>query len=197
MAKVYQEADRDGWFSHKLIATVWMPRNWIAGEFKSCVLDGDKKLTLLSCGEDATPHEMNVEFRGRWMVWNRRSRLRGLAYEGRNRFRVSRNDTRYRYSGNLPTIATLALQKPGEVNLGPLLFGYSEAAAECDRYSIAVRAESPLPQALRSLPRCREETTQTKLHRFLPEQIGRHRPIGLCCLGSSAHTSLESRQESR
>ncbi len=64
LAGAYQEADRNGWFAHKLIATVWMPRNWITGEFKSCVLDGDKKLTLLSCGDDATPHEMNVEFRG-------------------------------------------------------------------------------------------------------------------------------------
>jgi hypothetical protein len=61
---MYKEADGNGWFAHKLVATVWMPRNWITGEFKSCVLDGDKKLTLLSCGEDATPHEMNVEFRG-------------------------------------------------------------------------------------------------------------------------------------
>jgi len=31
---LYEGGDERGWFSHTRIVTVWMHRNWLAGEFK-------------------------------------------------------------------------------------------------------------------------------------------------------------------
>jgi hypothetical protein len=44
---------------------VWIERDWLPGEFKSCILVGDTKSPLMYCGDSdtGTRHEMNVEFR--------------------------------------------------------------------------------------------------------------------------------------
>jgi hypothetical protein len=62
----YEAADKDGWFGHDLKVLVWIERDWLPGEFKSCVLVGDTKNPLMYCGDSdtGTRHEMNVEFRG-------------------------------------------------------------------------------------------------------------------------------------
>jgi hypothetical protein len=61
----YKGADEAGWLPHQRTISVWMPRDWLVGEFKTCVLDEFVKNIVLSCGDSNTaPHDMNVEFRG-------------------------------------------------------------------------------------------------------------------------------------
>ena len=66
IAVVYEAADKDGWFGHDRKVLVWIERDWLAGEFKLCVLVGDTKNPLMYCGDSdtGTRHEMNVDFRG-------------------------------------------------------------------------------------------------------------------------------------
>jgi hypothetical protein len=66
LAGLYEVADKDGWFPHSRTMSVWMPHDWLVGEFKTCVLTGDKKVSpSLSCGDQGvSSHDMNVEFRG-------------------------------------------------------------------------------------------------------------------------------------
>jgi hypothetical protein len=66
IAVVYEAGDKDGWFGHDRKVLVWIERDWLPGEFKSCALGGDAKNPLMYCGDSdtGTRHEMNVEFRG-------------------------------------------------------------------------------------------------------------------------------------
>jgi hypothetical protein len=55
---------------------VWIERDWLPGEFKSCILVGDTKSPLMYCGDSdtGTRHEMNVEFRGSMKVLEAKKR---------------------------------------------------------------------------------------------------------------------------
>lgn len=63
-AGLYERADKNGWFAHERSLSVEMPRGWLAGEYKACVLAGNVKAAVLTCEVGGAPHEMNVEFRG-------------------------------------------------------------------------------------------------------------------------------------
>lgn len=62
----YRSADEAGWFPHERVAAVWMPRDWLVGEFEHCVLASGQTMPVLDCSVDATStvHEMNVKLRG-------------------------------------------------------------------------------------------------------------------------------------
>src|SRR5689334_7765247 len=45
----YEGLDKDGWFPHTRIISVWMSPGWIQGEFKTCMLDGTNKQPVLNC----------------------------------------------------------------------------------------------------------------------------------------------------
>lgn len=61
---LYEKADKSGWFAHKRTLAVEMPRAWLVGEYKACVLEGNPNASFLTCEPGALPHEMKVEFRG-------------------------------------------------------------------------------------------------------------------------------------
>jgi hypothetical protein len=61
---LYEKADKGGWFAHERTLAVEMPRDWLVGEPKACILGGNLNASVLTCEPGALPHEMNVEFRG-------------------------------------------------------------------------------------------------------------------------------------
>lgn len=63
---IYRAADEHGWFAHDRSASVWMPSDWLVGEFKTCVLASGETMPVLDCSVDSgsTLHEMSVEFHG-------------------------------------------------------------------------------------------------------------------------------------
>jgi hypothetical protein len=61
----YVAVDKAGWFPHQRTLTVWMPHDWLVGEYKQCVLGGYTQPPVLNCGDTKhAPYEMDVLFHG-------------------------------------------------------------------------------------------------------------------------------------